>query len=162
MEALAHESERPVDDVRPPALARLEPGEHALLELGEQEEEVLGLALLGRRSGELRAWVDEVDRIERRAARIALVPARAVGSAARAGPLDVAVREEAQRDRIERLHRRAGLEQTVLVQTAQHLLRGRRMVLGERRREEVERDAELVPVTQELGMEAFYDRARRG
>lgn len=123
---------------------------------------MLGLPLLGRRPGELRARVDEVDGIERRAARVALVPPRAVGTAARTGPLDVAVREEAQRDWIERLQRRACLEQTVLVQPTQDLLRGRRMVLGERRREEVERDAELVPVAQELGMEAFHDRARRG
>ena len=83
-----------LDDVGPPGaggLALVEPGTQGLGQGGQVQEPVGGLHELGGLAVDPRARADEVGGVELVAAGVALVPAGALGTADRAGALDVAV-----------------------------------------------------------------------
>ena len=119
-----------------------------------------GLAQLGRGAADPAARVDEVDGVERPAAVLALVAAGPWVAAVRAGALDVAVGQEPLRLRV--VHLLAGLDVDVaaLAQPGEDVLGHPAVVVGHRRGEQVERDAELVPLAEELGVEALDDLDR--
>jgi signal transduction histidine kinase len=91
-----------LQDVRPPALAGLQPAAERLGEGRQLEEELRRLDELRRLAVDLRPRVLEVLRVELVAAVVALVAARPVVAADRAGALDVAVRQPAPGRRVDR------------------------------------------------------------
>ncbi len=97
---------------------------------------------LGRRSRELRPRLDEILRIERAAAVVALITARIFEVAVRAFALDVAIREKALGLRVVRLNHRALLDEAVLEVRAEEVLRDLGVIRGGRRREQIEMNAE--------------------
>lgn len=115
------------------------------LELGLQQEEVLGLAdLQVRGTADRRARVDQVGRVEDARAVLALVAAGLVVPAVRAGALDVPVRKETPVDRRVHLPDRTLLDEAVLVQPAREVLGDLDVLLRGAAPEVVEGEVETV------------------
>src|SRR5438094_5213997 len=112
------------------------------LQLVEAEEEVLRLAVLGRRARELRAGGYQFLRVQRAPAIVALVAARVREVAVGALALDVAVGEEALRLRVVGRGHRALLDEAIPLEAEEDLLHGVAMVRRRGAREEVEVDVE--------------------
>ncbi len=109
--------------LRPLLLVLGDPGLDLVLELGLQEEEVLGLADLEiGGSGDGRAGLDQVRGVQDAGAVLALVAAGLVVAAVRAGALDVAVRQEAAVGGRVDLPDRALLDEAVLLELAREVL----------------------------------------
>ena len=158
---LAHEPEREVLDVRPPALLRGEPRLELLGERRQVEEEVRRLAELRRRAVDDRPRVDQVDRVELVAAVVALVAARLREAADRAGPLDVAVGQRAAGLGGERAERRLLDEIALVVERLEDVLRDAVVVARRRAREAVVRDAEIAQVDADELVVAVGELTRR-
>ena len=135
--------------------------QQALLEGRQVEEQVLGLADDRRRPAQLAARVDQLDRVERPAAVVALVATSAGVAAVRAGALDVAVGQEARVDLAVELLLRLRVDVAVGVQRPEDVLRDGEVVLGVGVGEEVERDAEVAPGFEEADVVALEVLARR-
>ena len=102
----------------------------------------------------------EVDGVEDGAAVVALVAAGVVEAAARAGPADVAVGEEAvEVGRIGDLHR-VLIDEVALVQGAPDVVGDLAVVVGHSGGEEVEGDAEALPGVEKGGVVPLDDVAR--
>ena len=100
---------------------------HVLLELGlersQREIEVRGLADRRGGAGDLALRVDELGGVQERTALLALIPTGVRVAADRAGPLDVAVREEHLRLLVVELLLLFLLEETVGMEPEEELLR---------------------------------------
>ena len=103
-----------------------------------------------RRARDPAAGVEELIGVERAAAVVALVASRIFVTAVRAGALDVPIGQEALGLRVVELLRDAFVDVAVLQQPQKDVVDNRRVILGARARKEVEGDAELLPVAQEL------------
>ena len=116
-----------------PVSLRFDPGADLGLDLGLQQIEVARVAHLDvLRTRDRRIGIDQVRRVQQAAAVVALIAARLGIGAVRAGPLDVAVRQEAGVvDRIDHLVH-AFFDQSVLLQGRSEML-GQATVWGVRR-----------------------------
>ena len=121
---------------------------------------MLGVAQFRRRPRQLAAGLDEVGRIKRPAAVVALVAAGVLEATVRAGPFDVAVRQETLLGGIEELPHRLAVEVAVLEQLHEEALGDSPMVVRAGSGEEVEVDAEVPPMTEEFGVVAVDDLLR--
>src|SRR4029077_19649594 len=99
-------------------------------ERGQVEEELLAVHERGRLPVDLRPGIDEVRRVELVAAVVALVTARALVPADRAGALDVPVGQGPAGGRRDRAQRGAGEDVAVLVEAGEDLLGDRVVVEG--------------------------------
>ncbi len=141
-----------VEDVAAPALAGAQPGEQVVLERGELEEVVLGVADHRCGAADPAARLDQVLGVELASAVVALVAAGLGVAAVRAGPLDVAVGQEPTRLRVEELPGDLPVDVAVVAQLPEHVPGDLAVVLGAGGGVQVPRDVELLPVVEELGV----------
>ncbi len=157
LEPLLCESDRHVLDVLAPALAALQPVEESVLELGQQQEVVLG-GLHGRGGpGEAAPRSDEIGGIELAPAVVALIASCAVVVTVRAGSLHIAVGEETLGFGVEQLLTGLYVDEAVFGQFREDVLRDVVVVVRSRRGVQVPADGELVPGIEELGVVAVDD-----
>ena len=95
LEAGVDDAEDKVPDLRPPVVPALDVLPQPVAELGEVQVQVRRLPDLGRPAGDLGVRLYELVGLVPRAAVVALVAPRLLVAAHGAGPLDVAVRQEA-------------------------------------------------------------------
>ena len=143
---ILEQPEREVPDVRAPMTLPLDPLGQLLRERRKVEEEVARFPEDRRRPVDLRARVDQVDRIELVPAVVALVTAGVLEPADRARPFDVAVGERVTGGGRERAHRRLLDDVAVLVDGPEQVLDHAVVVLRRRPREQVVRQTEVVQV----------------
>ncbi len=121
---------------------------------------MLGLAELRRRPRQLAARGHQVFGIEGSAAVVALIAASLGIAAVWARPLDVAIREESLLLDVVELPRDLAVHVAVLEQAQEEGLHHAAMVLGAGGGVQVELDAELLPIPQDLCVVAVDDDAR--
>ena len=121
---------------------------------------MLGLDELRRLAVDLRARVDQVGRVELVAAVVALVAARAVVPADRAGALDVAVGQRPPGGRADRAHRRPGEHVAVAVQRGEELLHDLVVVRRGRAGEQVVAQPEALQVVDDHAVVLVGELAR--
>jgi hypothetical protein len=143
-----------------PAFAGVQPLAERVRHRGQVEEEVLGLDELRRLPIDLRAGVAQVDRVELVAAVVALVAARGVVVADRAGALDVAVRKRAPGRRGDRAERGLRDDVAVAVQRLEQVLDHRVVVAGGGPGEQVVRQAEPVQILDDHAVVAVDELPR--
>ena len=161
LEALFDPALREVQDVGPPAFARIQPVPQRLLEVRQAEEEVLGLARDGFAAGDLGPWVDQLLRVEGSPAALALVAACLGVVAVRAGALDVAVGQEPLGFLVVVLVGRSLVDVALPEKAQEDVVGDRGMVVGARGGVAVPADAEALPVVDELGVVTVDDVVRR-
>jgi hypothetical protein len=111
---------------------------------GEIEKEMLGLARKGSLPAEPAAWVDQIDRIERSTAIVALVTARVGIPAIRAGTFHVPIGQEPSIVLTVELDLRLCEDVSLLVQGAENILCDTEMIHSMRVGEEIEGDPQLL------------------
>ena len=142
---------------------RPRPVEQRLLEFGQVEVEVLGLAPLERRVRvQPRARVDQVLGLEQTPAVFALVAARPRVVAVRTFTFDVGVREKPPGDRVIEPDRFVPVQQALVQQHHELVLHNFAVVVRRGRRVQVVAHAQVAPVGQELGVVARRDVGRAG
>jgi hypothetical protein len=133
------------DHERRPSAARIEPGVEPIHQHRLAQKQVPAVAQRKRGvAGQRGARPDELGGIEQAAAVVALVAARAVAAAVRAGAEHVAVRQEAVVGRRPHLPHRAHLDQAGRVEPAIEVLGQGVIVRRGRAAEVVEREAEAA------------------
>ncbi len=138
------------------------PFQQRLFELGQVEIEMLRLASLQCGSGiEARVGRDQVFGLEQPAAVLALVATRSSVLTVRALAFDVGVGQKALRDRIVETDRPILVEQALVEQHHELVLDHFTMVVSGGGRVQVVADAEITPVSQELGVVARGDLGGR-
>ena len=128
---------RELQDVRPPVGAFGQPGTERIGQRRQVEEEVLGLDEVRRLAVDAARRVDQVGRVELVAAVVALVAARTVVAADRAGALDVPVGQGAAGRGRDGAHRGLRDDVPVAVQGGEQLLHDRVVVARRRTGEQV-------------------------
>ena len=121
---------------------------------------MLRIAHLRRGARKPALRVDQLLGIERAAAVVALVAASLLVPAVRTRTLDVAVGEESPGLRVVELLRRLFVDVSLFEQSQKEVMDDLLVVGCAGRREQVERDAELAPVAQELRVKLLDDLLR--
>ena len=159
---LAQHPPREVEHVRAPMLLALRnPLAQRLAETAQLQEIVLGLAQLRRRPRLPRTRIDQLDRVQLRPARIALIPPRVRIMAARALPVHVPIRQEPPRLRVVEQVLRPREQVPVLLQGVEQPVHHLPVVVRHRCRERVERDPHPLPRPQDVRVEMIDDLPRR-
>ena len=110
-------------DVKPPVpRLLLDPLQQRLLEGRQAQEEMLSLPKLRRRAAKLAAGVDQLGRVHRLAAGVALIAAGAGQLARRADSFDIAVRQETPAIHAVRLRHRVFIEVVLVQQSEENVL----------------------------------------
>lgn len=161
VQSFLDEADRPVLHVLAPPGAALEPLQERLGEGGQQQEVVLGVSHHGNSPAHAAAGGEEVLRVEGAAAVVALVAARFPVPAVGTGPLHVSVGEKTRCVRVVELAAGA-LADVALLQEAQEQVVGHpAMVVGPGVGVQVPRDAQVLPLLEELGVVPVHDLLRR-
>ena len=145
--------------VGPPKLFAADPIQQGLLESGQAQEEVLGIAEVGRLVADAAPGFNEFYRVESVTTVVALVAPGAVVAAMGTRALNVTVGQETGAAGAMGQQHSVGVYVILFLKTFENVLHDPLVVLGVRRSEQVEGDPQTLPGIEELGVIAVQDHA---